>query len=267
MSNENMSNENMSNENMPNENMLNENMPKEGRIHTRGLEPDDNRMFGVEQTGKLKSAQLELSFLLDRGYPIKSAMAFVGNHHQLTSRQSLAVTRSTASTESLSVRTGKSITPDGVAGKTIYIDGFNQIITLEVALSDGMLFVGQDGCVRDLAELRGTYRLIPQTMTAIDIIKGVCSELNVSDVVIMLDEPVSNSGRLKTRVYDTYWPMPVDVVILRNPDAELKKLPCVVSSDSIVLDCCASWFNMAAYAFSSCKEFQKLSRLVRMDNR
>ena len=236
-------------------------------IRIRGLEPDDDKAFNSKQIEKLIMVQQELQFLLDKGYPMKSAMTFIGNHHQLTSRQSLAVMRCTAPADSLSARDSKRLDPDDLTGKTVYIDGFNQIITLEVALSDGMLFVGQDSGVRDLAELRGTYRLIPQTGTAIGIIRDICAGLNISRAVFLLDEPVSNSGRLKSKIYDTDWPLRVETRILRNPDAELKKLPFVVTSDSIILDGCVSWFNMTEYVLETHGDFRRLTRLVKLDKR
>ena len=65
-----------------------------GQNHIRGLRDDDDRFFDKAQVTKLKTAQAELRYLLDRGYPIKSAGTFVGNHHQLTVRQLLAIVRS-----------------------------------------------------------------------------------------------------------------------------------------------------------------------------
>lgn len=232
------------------------------QAHTRGLRDDDDRYFAPPQISRLRTAQEELRFLLDRGYPIKSAGTFVGNHHQLTIRQLLAVTRSTSSSVNLRNREAKRLPPGKLAGRTVYIDGFNQIISLEVALSYGMLFIGQDSCVRDLAELRGTYRLIPQTEISIEIIRDTLWGLSVSKAVFLLDEPVSNSGRLKTKIYELDWPMPVEVQIIRSPDAALKRLPCVITSDSVILDECESWFNLTAYVIRTREEFKTLGRLV-----
>ena len=134
-----------------------------------------------------------------------------------------------------------------------------------MAFSGGMLFRGQDGCIRDLAELRGTYRLIPWTETAIGVIKDICIGLELSRVVFMMDEPVSNSGRLKSKIYDTDWSMPVDVLILSNPDEELKKHSCVVTSDSIILDNCGSWFNMTEYALKSLPKIKESPRFVNLN--
>ena len=49
----------------------------------------------------------------------------------------------------------------------MHIDGFNTIITLEVALSGSLLLKCMDNTVRDPADLRGTYRLIDKTSQAI----------------------------------------------------------------------------------------------------
>ena len=56
-----------------------------------------------------------------------------------------------------------------LAGKEVWIDGFNTIITLEVILSDSVFFTCMDGTLRDLAALRGTYRLIPETDRAVQL--------------------------------------------------------------------------------------------------
>lgn len=44
------------------------------------------------------------------------------------------------------------------------------MITLEVALSDSLLLKCMDGTIRDLVALRGTYRLIDKTKTAIMLV-------------------------------------------------------------------------------------------------
>lgn len=229
---------------------------------TRGLRDGDDQAFSPREVEKLMRAQEELQFLLDRGYPLKSANSFVANHHQLTVRQALAVMRSTAPSQSLAARKTKQLAPDELAGRVLHIDGFNQIIGLEVALSDGVLLKGQDGCIRDLAELRGTYRLIGQTREAIRILREVATVLHVSGVSILLDEPVSNSGRLKAAVFEEVWPVDIDVQVVRNPDTLLKRKECVATGDYVILDECGSWFNLLAYAVETRGELRKLTRLV-----
>ena len=117
----------------------------------------------------------------------------------------------------------------------------------------------------DLAELRGSYKPIPQTETAIALLREAVTGLGASEVVIFLDAPVSNSGRLKTKINEQSWPMPLRVELAHNPDAELVGLENVASSDSIVLDRCAGWFNLTAWILETQSLAPKLTRLIRLD--
>ena len=235
-----------------------------GENKIRGLLPDDDRFFSVDAVSKLRKAQEEIHYLLNHNYPMKSTTTFVGNHHQLTVRQIIALTRATSSGWSIENRKLKELKPSDIHGRTVHIDGFNLIITIEVALSDGMLFRGMDGCVRDLAELRGTYRLIPQTVQAIEIVRESLEELGAEGVVFYLDQPVSNSGRLKTAIMESDWRIDLDVQIVRNPDAVLKEMSNVVTGDAIILDECESWFNLVGYMLKKDK-FQKLTRIINLN--
>ena len=71
-------------------------------------------------------------------------------------------------------------------------------------------------------------------------------EAGVSRVNILLDQPVSNSGRLKTCMADLgeEYPFILDIRILRDVDRELYGKENVITSDSIILDHCISWVNL-----------------------
>ena len=106
-----------------------------------------------------------------------------------------------------------------------------------------------DETVRDLAALRGTYRLIPETAEAVRMMLDVLQEAGVSKVNILLDEPVSNSGRLKALIADAAedeYSFALDIRILRDVDRELYGKEYVITSDSIILDHCPSWVNLTA---------------------
>ena len=109
-----------------------------------------------------------------------------------------------------------------------------------------------DGTLRDLAALRGTYRLIPETDRAIQIMFDTLKEAKVQSVRILLDEPVSNSGRLKAKIADTAegYPFELDIRILKDVDRELYNKEHVVTSDSIILDHCMSWVNLTEECLS-----------------
>ena len=138
----------------------------------RGYVPEDENNFSPEAKEKLKTAARHIVYLLDEGYDLKRAAAFVGNHFLLSARQRLALMRSVASHSQAALRKSKEAALEEVKGREVWIDGFNLIITLEVMLSASPLFIGMDGAIRDLAALRGTYRLIPETAGAIDLMRA-----------------------------------------------------------------------------------------------
>ena len=220
----------------------------------RGFVPEDERNFSADSLNILRKASANVLYLLNEGYDLKQAATFVGNHFLLSERQRLAVMRSIAAEEQLSNRLEKRLDISRLAGKTVRIDGFNTIITLEVMLSRSILLECMDGAIRDLAALRGTYRLIPETKEAIRMMFDILENAGAAGAVILLDEPVSNSGRLKALIADIgeEFTLGLDIQVLKNVDREFYDKDFVISSDSVVLDHCASWFNMAAECLESC---------------
>nr|MBC8217650.1 DUF434 domain-containing protein [Planctomycetota bacterium] len=115
-------------------------------------------------------------------------------------------------------------------------------------MSGGVIFKGRDGCYRDLASIHGTYRKVAETIPAVQLIGDFLREIGSGDTLWLLDSPVSNSGRLKTLIGELAqkngWNWQVELLL--SPDAKLKKTEMVVaSSDSVVLDRCKSWVNLA----------------------
>jgi hypothetical protein len=213
----------------------------------RGFDPEDKKFFSKEAVINLGIAQEEIQWLLDRNYRIDTVINFVGNHYLLSSRQRLSLRRATATKIQYEKRKSTLLPLENAKHECIFIDGFNLIITLEVALSGGILILGKDGVLRDLAGLRGTYRLIDKTEIALDIIGTVLNGLNVSEVKFFLDKPVSNSGRLRNRILDCskVWNIPTEVELVKNPDFILSDMERIVTGDSVILDNCKSWFNLS----------------------
>jgi hypothetical protein len=218
------------------------------RLH-RGPHPDDVNLFARDKIALLARAVEDYSLLLTKGYAEKSALKLVGDRFALTQRQRLAVMRSSCSDMQLESRNNRRINPEGLAGRIVAVDGYNVLITIEAAMSDGVIFKGRDECMRDLASIHGTYRKVHETMPAVQIIGDFLAQLGVVKVLWLLDSPVSNSGRLKSLiaklVANNNWSWEIKLSL--NPDAELIKADTIVAtSDSIILDKCKNWINLAA---------------------
>ena len=214
----------------------------------RGFVPEDLRNFSSSALPVLQAASRDVCHLLDRGYGLSPTLTFVANHYQLSARQRLAIMRSVCSTEQREQRKRKIVDPAALKGQTVWIDGFNQIITLEVMACRSPLFLGMDGAVRDLAALRGTYRLIPETDWALRSLLRFLKSVDVGAAVILLDAPVSNSGRLRQAIFEANaaFGLNLAVPLIRGVDAELSGHHAVMTADSAVLDRCAGWINFTA---------------------
>ena len=212
----------------------------------RGFVPEDVKNFSPQALGIIRTASRHVCYLINEGYDLKQSTTFVGNHYLLSERQRLAIMRSIAAKGQIENRQKKQVPMTALSGREVWIDGFNTIITLEVLLSDSILFSCMDGTIRDLAALRGTYRLIPETEKAIRMLFDLLREAEVSRVNILLDQPVSNSGHLKTCMAEIgeEYPFALDIQILREVDRELYDKELVITSDSIILDHCISWVNL-----------------------
>ncbi|NSW91915.1 MAG: DUF434 domain-containing protein [Firmicutes bacterium] len=213
----------------------------------RGFNPNDHKWFSHEAISVLKTAQEEIQWLLDRGYKPNVVIPFICNHYLLSARQRLALQRAVSSSFQNERRKHKMLPLETAREGCLYIDGFNLIITLEVALSKSPVILGNDGVMRDLAGLRGTYRLIRQTDKALELIKECFRELSVPEAWFYLDAPVSNSGRLRYKILEhaDEWDIPVQVELVPDADYVLSKKDRIVTSDSTVLDKCISWFNLS----------------------
>jgi len=213
----------------------------------RGLAPQDERLFADRQLPVLRAAAADLCWLLDRSYAARSALELVGNRHNLTSRQRMAISRYACSDEDVRRREKLHVEPVRLRGRELWLDGYNVLTVLESALAGGLVLLGRDGCCRDIAGIHRRYRKVNETNPALHLVGKTTSILGVSCCRWWLDQPVSNSGRLKTLILATAesvgWNMEVELTF--SPDHVLSHTDQIIAtSDGIVLDRCQHWVNL-----------------------
>jgi hypothetical protein len=214
----------------------------------RGPHPKDSDCFAPTALTAIRAAVAELCWLLDRGYPKKAALKLVGDRHALRDRQRMAVQRCAASAEECRLRRARRVDAAELAGEVLAVDGYNVLLTVEAALSGGVLLLGRDGVLRDLTSMSGHYRRMKSTRAALESIAAFCSGAGCTGLAWYFDRPISNSGRLKQTMdalaVEEGWPW--DVRLVANPDGALIEAPGIVATaDSGVLDRCDRWFNLA----------------------
>jgi hypothetical protein len=198
--------------------------------------PTDRTTFPETVIPRLRVAVDELSWLLGRGYAEDSALTLVGNRHQLDSRQRMAVRRCACS-EAVAQRRRAARCEQPT---TLAVDGFNQLVTVERALSGGAVLRGRDSALRDVASVHGTWRTGEDTQRALELF---VQALPATGVTWVLDAPVSNSGRLAGLLREVGPGWSVEVV--GAADTRLAELASqghtVGTSDGGLIDRVAGW--------------------------
>ena len=220
------------------------------RRRHRGAHPDDGRLFAPAQQEALAIAVDDLSWLLGRGYADVAALALVGDRFRLTERQRVAVRRAACSDAARADRARRHVAPADAAGRALRIDGFNVLVTLEAAFAGGVLLRCRDGTLRDMASMHGSYRRVAETDRAIATLHATAAALAPGSVEVLLDRPVSNSGRLAARIRDAApdW----NVAVVDDPDRELiaSRDALVATADAGILDRCEAWIDLASIALA-----------------
>lgn len=155
-------------------------------------------MQSEKNKNNLADAEYELKFLLNRGYRKTVALKLVANKHLLNKELRNYLVRKVFSNELIASRKDKIIKLNQIKDKTLFIDGYNVLITVEIICNNdyGSLVMGNDGILRDVKAIFGSYKKNSVTKSAIKSIVTLLHEENPKSIKFLYDSPVSNSGEL-----------------------------------------------------------------------
>lgn len=202
------------------------------------------------ETSRLQLAAEDLRYLLDRGYPKESTARFVGDKYNLDKTWRSALYRGVFSHSEARLIKSKRMRAREMAEKTVCIDGFNVLNTVEAHLRGSIMAICDDAVLRDFSEIHGKYKIGTLTTRSLEKIALALSNLHVSEAKIFLDSQVSHSGDIAARARKTLsaQTFPVFVETEKTVDRRLlreKGVP--ATSDSAVLLKAESFFDLAQY--------------------
>lgn len=191
-------------------------------------------------TNAFKNALTDYYYLLNKNYPEKETLKLVGDHFRLTGPQRTVLFRGITSKKNASIRKSKRIPIEDLKGKELYIDGYNFLFTIMNYLLGKMVFIGNDGILRDSG---GTYGKIEKEeifCKAVNTLMGFLQKKNIENVTIYLDEPVSNSQSHVMQIEKKIQEVKIkgEVHLLHSVDHRLKQIKdgVIATSDSEIID-------------------------------
>lgn len=186
----------------------------------------------------LTDAVIDLRYLLDRGYPHKSALRFVCNHYRIDEGARRLLSR-TVLPRAVSERRRKKFLPcEEIQGNDLLIDGYNIIIGMESIL-ENKAYLCDDSVIRDIKGVFRSYQTSGNTEKAIDIILQFLQEMSPGSVCFLMDAQMSMSGllaqNLRTKISEIG--LNGEARTSRQADHDLKcSTSLIASSDGVIID-------------------------------
>ena len=216
---------------------------------SHGATAKDRADFGPKALPALRRAAEDLREFLGRGYAMNESLGFVGNHFKLTSRQRQFLFRCVSPPAEAAARRARRIAPAALAGEPVVVDGYNCLIITETCVAGGIVLLSDDGALRDVQGVYGTYRITRQTRTSLELLTAVLAAARPARVEVWLDERM----RYAHRVAADWQAMLAAAAIAgtvstaENADRQLRSQAAhavLASSDRENIDAAARWVDL-----------------------
>ncbi len=186
----------------------------------------------------LEKAAADIRYLLDRGYPQKSAVGFVCAHYRLDVKARYLLSRTVLAREMAEKRRAKFLPCEKIEGSSIVIDGYNIIIGMESIL-EKKAYLCDDGVIRDVKGAFRNFKVSSNTEEAVRFIFEFLEEMKPENVVFLLDAQISKSGMLARMLREKLGEVGLwgDARTSKHVDYDLKRCgEIVASSDGVIID-------------------------------
>lgn len=196
---------------------------------------------------KLARAAIDYHWLLDRGYAGSGALKLVGDRHQLTRDERMILFRGVVSSELSRSRAGLIELEAG--GRVLFVDGYNQALTVMHYLTGRPLFLCTDGLLRDAGAAHGrTGELFGRA--AASLADFIARQAPLA-LTLCLDSPVSGSAGHAALFRSLFAERGVEAEVRldRSADWALKAAPSsslVATSDGGIADALAEGGGQSA---------------------
>lgn len=180
---------------------------------------------------------------MDRGYPKESAIRFVSDHHRLPEEQRFVLTRVLVASRKAKTRSDKIRPLETIHGSTLFIDGYNVLITVESLLGGRPAYLCDDGFLRDVRGIFRSYRPSELTAPALDLIFDLIASTCPALTEVLLDQQISMSGRLAVMIRRTIaeHDVPGMVRTVKDVDRQLKRSEGLIATgDGNIIDAAIS---------------------------
>jgi len=177
-------------------------------------------------------------YLKNQRYPDKAALKLVSDHHRLGTTLRNSLFRGVFADSDCRRRRSR-ITQD-IEGRTLGVDWYNVLITVESYLKGYPIFVCDDGLLRDSSAVHGSYKRGKISERGITEILAAIASKNPRRIELYLDSPISRSGQMAEDLRSRLAlrpALPFRVSLFPSADYPLKSFEGIVATaDTSIID-------------------------------
>lgn len=147
-----------------------------------------------DATDGFLAAARDYLWLLDRGYPEKASIKLSGDRYGLDRDERLILFRGICARAASERRSALLSPPESVSGRTLLVDGYNQVYAVAHHLSGKPLFVSTDGYLRDAGSAHGRVADPALFERAMGVLAEGIAAARIARVQAWFDSPVPFSA-------------------------------------------------------------------------
>jgi hypothetical protein len=189
-------------------------------------------------TTEFSQAANDYFFLLNREYPERTSLKLVGDRYRLSGTQRNCLYRGITPQANADIRISKRT--ENLRHQLIHIDGYNVIFTIMNYLLGKLLFIANDGFLRDSGEAYGNIENQDIFSRSIDLLLDHLSVILPERSLFHLDASVNNSQQHRDILENGLQARHLsgDVFLSKHADTELLKVKdgIIATSDSEIID-------------------------------
>jgi len=175
---------------------------------------------------------------MNRNYPKKSTIKLVGDKYRLSRQERSILYRGISDSKTALERRSK-VVREIVQGP-VYIDTYNVMFVMANYILGRSVYLSDDGVLRDAGEMHGRFSNKKILQRIQEILEEFVSGKVGLTFRFILDEPVSNSGRLSAELnaFFRQHRLEAEARTMASPDYFLSQIVkgTVCSGDSVIMD-------------------------------
>jgi hypothetical protein len=189
-------------------------------------------------TDEFRNAVRDYAYLLNGSYPRKEILKLVGDRYQLTRVQRLLLNRGIFRQADVETRNRKKIST--ISETRVYIDALNVLFTIGNYLLGRIVFISNDGFLRDGGEITGKLHQDESFIRATDLLMNYLVQYREPYYQFLIDEPVPGSNEVR-QLIDTMLEehhLSGNAYTVADPDEALIRISggLIATSDSEVIE-------------------------------